>query len=64
MTDDRRTVLLALAQRGWTVYDLAQAARCPVATLRPWLAGTGAISQDDRDRIMAAIAQDPSGGQP
>jgi transcriptional regulator with XRE-family HTH domain len=64
MTDDRRTVLLALAQRGWTVYDLAQAARCSVAALRPWLAGTGAISQADRERIMAAIEQPPPGEQP
>jgi len=64
LTDDRRTVLLALAQRGWTVYDLARATRCPVAALRPWLAGTGAISQADRERIMAAITQESPGEQP
>ena len=56
-TDLRRSVLLALAQRGWTVDDLARATGCDVATLRGWLAGTSAISQTDRERIGAALPE-------
>jgi transcriptional regulator with XRE-family HTH domain len=55
LTEYRRDVLLALAQRGWTVDDLARASGCDRATLRGWLAGTGAISQADRERIAAAL---------
>jgi len=56
-TDLRRSVLLALAHRGWTVDDLARATGCDAATLRGWLAGTSAISQADRERIGAALPE-------
>jgi hypothetical protein len=58
ITDERRTVLFILAQRGWTVQDLAAASGCDLETLRHWLAGTGAISPADREAIAAAIAND------
>jgi len=55
LTEFRRSVLFALAQRGWTVDDLARATGCDRAVLRGWLAGTGAISQFDRERISAVL---------
>ncbi len=55
LTEFRREVLFALAQRGWTVDDLARASGCDRSVLREWLAGTGAISQADRERIAAAL---------
>lgn len=56
INDERRVVLLALAQRGWTVADLAQASGCNQTMLRHWLSGVGTISQADRERINTALA--------
>ena len=60
LTEFRRSVLFALAERGWTVDDLARATGCNGAVLRGWLAGTGAISQLDRERISTMLFPAPA----
>lgn len=54
--DDLQGVLFTLAQRGWSVDQLAQATGGDPATLRRWLRGEVAISQELREKIAAVLA--------
>ncbi|MBM7844007.1 hypothetical protein [Herpetosiphon giganteus] len=57
LNDQRREVLLWLAQRSWTVAELAAASGCDAAILRAWLEGKRSLSEAERLAIEEALQQ-------
>lgn len=57
LNDQRREVLLWLAQRGWMVAQLAAASGCDAAILRAWLEGKRSLSEAERLAIEEAQQQ-------
>ncbi|ABX06695.1 MAG TPA: XRE family transcriptional regulator [Herpetosiphon sp.] len=55
LNEQRREVLLWLAQRGWTLAQLAAASGCDSAILRAWLEGKRSLSEAERLAIEEAL---------